>query len=882
MFPFLIRAWRKLAFLRRREQLSRELAEELELHLQLKQTDAEARDMPAHVAVAEARREMGNITLAKEESSDIWAFLSIEQLLYDIRYALRSLRTNLGFSTAAVLSLALGIAGTTAIFSIINTLLIRPLPFVEPSHLVRVTELYPKAILEYFRRHLKTMDVASISPGFELNLTGEGPTVRTTASETSANFWFVLGASVERGRAFNDNEERPGQDGVVILSHELWKTKFQGDPDVVGRTIMLGGVNRRIIGVAPASFSFPSSRVRLWIPVRIDSRDREDYWGGAFVPLIARLRPGVTMAQAQTEIHSLASNVWKLFPWPMPRNWNAQSTVISLQTDLAGESRTKLFVLLGAVSIVLIIACANVASLLLARATTRRKEMALRAALGAGAARIVRQLLTESVVLALAAGGMGVLLGTAAVSLFQSIVPSEIPGIAHIGIDWRVAAFAAALSIITGLSFGIVPALNARSFELVEAMKTGSQRSTTSNWMSVRNWLITGEIALTLVLLVGAGLLIRSLYALSFENPGFKAQRILTLKINPNDSFCTHREACIAFYDRLLQRTRSTPGVIEAAFVNTLPLTGELPAIATDVQGHPRTPEFPSPMLWAGAITPDYLRLMGIPILSGKAFTEADGPNTPPVILISASTAKHFWPNVDPIGKHIREVTEKGWRTVIGVVPDVKQFSLAGRPVDWLQGAVYMPYAQAVQGTGQIPVTMNLLVKTTMNSERTATAVRRLAVEANPNVPVGKIQPLDQIVSDSISSFRSTIWIFLSFAAGALLLAEIGLYGLMSYSVSQRTYEISVRMAIGAQASTVIGSILGQSLRVTGFGLAIGIAAALLLTRLLSGLLFQVQTTDPWTFASVSLLLAVVAVAASAIPAWRASRIDPIKTLRAD
>jgi putative ABC transport system permease protein len=882
MFPSLSRAWRKLVLLTRREQLGRELAEELELHLQLKQKDAEETGMPAQVAAEESRRAMGNITLAREQSNDIWAFLSIEQLLHDIRYALRSLRTNLGFSAVAILSLALGIAGTTAIFSIINALLIRPLPFMDPSRLVRITELYPKAILEYFRQHLTTMDIASVSPGFELNLTSQGPAVRITASETSANFWSVFGVSVERGRTFNTDEDRPGQDGVVILSHELWKTKFQEDPDVVGRTIVLGGVNRRIVGVAPSSFSFPSRKVQLWIPVRIDPRDREDYWGGAFVPFIARLRPGVTIEQAQGEIHSLAPRVWKLFPWPMPRNWNAQSKVMSLQTDLAGGSRDKLFVLLGAVGIVLIIACANVASLLLARAITRRKEMALRAALGAGGVRIVRQLLTESVVLALAAGGVGVLLGTAAVSLFQSIVPSDILGAAQIGIDWRVAAFAATLSVVTGLSFGIVPAFSARSFDLVDAMKTGSQRSTTSNWMSVRNSLIVGEIALTLVLLVGAGLLIKSLYALSFENPGFETQRILTVKISPNESFCQQREACIAFYDRLLQRIRSAPEVISAALVNTLPLTGELPAIAADVEGHPRTPDFPSPMLWAGAITSDYLRLMGIPMLSGRAFTEADGSNTPRVVLISASTAKRFWPGTDPIGKHIKRSGDGEWRTIVGVVPDVKQFSLSGRPVDWLQGAVYMPYAQAVQGNGDIPVAMNLLVKTTIYSERTAAAVRRLAVEANPNVPVGKIEPLDQIAHHSISSFRSTIWIFLTFAGVALLLTEIGMYGLMSYSVSQRTYEISVRMAIGAQASSVIGSVLGQSLRVTALGLATGIVVALLLTRLLSGLLFHVQTTDRWTFAGVALLLAIVAVAASSIPAWRASRIDSIKTLRAE
>jgi predicted permease len=866
------RTWRKLLFWARREQFGRELAEELDLHIHLKET--------AHAE--ESRRAMGNVTRAKEESRDTWSFLSVEYLLQDIRYALRIFRKNAGFSGIAVLSLALGIAGNTAIFSIINALLIRPLPFREPARLVRITQLYPKAILEHFRQRSKTMDIAFVGPGSELNLTGQGPAIRITGSETSANFFSVLGATVERGRVFEPGEDRPGSDGIVILSRELWRTKFEDDPNILGRTITLAGINRRVVGIMPAGFSFPSTKVQLWIPARIDPRKFEDYWGGAFVPLIARLRPGAGIDEARREIHSLAAGVWTLFPWPMPKHWNADSTVISLQTDLAGETRSKLFVLLGAVGTVLIIACANVASLLLARATTRRKEIAMRAALGAGGGRIVRQLLTESVVLALAAGVIGCLLAVTALSLFRSMVPADMPGIAQIGFDWRVAAFAAALSILTGLSFGIVPALNARKVDLVQAMKTGSQRSTTNAWMALRGWLIAGEIALTLVLVVGAGLLIKSLYDLTTVHPGFNSQRMLTVKISPNDSFCARREACIAFYNRLLERARSVSGVVDAAIVNTVPLEGELPAIPTDVEGHPRTVDFPSPMLWFGAISPHYLSLMQIPLLSGRAFTDADGPNAPPVILISASTARRFWPGVNPIGKHIRKAPDTGWRTIVGVVADVKQYRLAGNFVDWLQGAVYMPYAQAVQGDGQIPAVMNLLVKTAGSVEEAGADIRRVAVEANPEIPVGKILPLTQVVGDSISGFRSTTWLFLSFAAAALILAAIGLYGLMSYSVSQRTYEISMRMAIGAQAGSIISLILNQSLRITALGIGAGVAASFLLTRFLSGLLFGVTATDPLTFAGVSLLLLIVAVAASAIPAWRAARIDPIRTLRAE
>ncbi len=839
------------------------------MHLQLKQ--AEGSDQA-----------MGNLTLAKEESRDMWGFSWVDNLVHDIRYALRILRRNPGFSCIAILSLALGIAGNTAIFSIINTLLIKPLPYHEPDRLMRITQLYPKAILEHFEQRSRTMDIAFVSPGLDLNLTRVGPSSRLTGSETSANFFSVLGATVERGRTFEAGEDRPGNDGVVILSHALWRDRFNSDPNILGRTITLEGIHRRVVGVALSGFAFPSTRVQFWIPARIDPSNTVDYWGGEFAPLIARLRPGVSLQQARNEIHSLAAGVWKLFPWPMPRGWNADSTVISLQSDLAGGTRAELFILLGAVGMVLIIACANVASLLLARATTRRKEVAMRAALGAGSARIIRQLLTESVVLALTAGVLGVMLGAISLSLFRVVVPAEIPGMAQVGLDWRVGLFAASVSVLTGLSFGIVPALNAGKLDLVEAMRSGSQRSATKSWMALRSWLIACEIALTVVLVVGAGLLMKSLFDLTAVNPGFSPGRILTIRISPNQSFCTQRESCIAFYRRLLEQARGLAGVISVAAANTVPLDGQLPTIPADVQDHPRTADFPSPMLWTGAVTPSYFRLMQIPVVAGRVFSEADGPEAAPVILISASTAKRFWPGVNPIGKHIRKRGETGWRTVIGVVADVKQFDLQGRSPSSISGAIYMPYVQAVDGTNHIPGVMDLLVKTTVAAEQAAVELRRIAVEADPDVPVGKVVSLTDIVGGSIADFRSTIWIFLSFAAAALLLAAIGLYGLMSYSVSQRTYEISVRMAIGASASSVVVLVLGQSLRIALMGLIGGLAAAFLLTRLLAKMLFGVTSTDPLTFVGVALLVFGVTLAASSIPAWRAARINPIRTLRAE
>ncbi len=863
------RIWRRLLFWARRDRLEQELAEELALHLDLKKQEGNGEGM-------------GNLTLAREESRDMWGFVWIDHLLHDIRYALRMFRRNPGFATVAVLSLALGIAGNTAIFSIINSLLIKPLSYREPASLMRITQLYPKAILEYFGQRSRTMDIAFVSPGSQFNLTGAGPASLITGSETSANFFSVLGATVERGRTFEAGEDRPGNDGVIVLSHALWRDRFQNDPDILGRTVTLNGINRRVIGIAPDGFAFPSTMVQFWIPARIDSRNTVDYWGGEFVPLIGRLRPGANLQQARSEIHSLAAGIWKLFPWPMPRRWNADSTVISLQADLAGDTRAGLFILLGAVGTVLIIACANVASLLLARASARRKEVAMRAALGAGSGRIIRQLLTESVVLAVTAGFIGVVLGTASLSLLRALVPNELPGMAKVGVDWRVCLFAAALSVLTGLAFGLIPALNAGKLDLVEAMRSGSQRGATKNRMTVRSWLIAGEIALTVVLVAGAGLLMKSLYNLTTVNPGFDSARILTIKISPNQSFCKQRESCLAFYSRLMAQARGLDGVVNVAAANTVPFDGELPEMAADVEDHPRTAEFPSPMLWAGAVTPSYFRLMQIPLVAGRVFSVADGPAATPVILISASTARHFWSGINPIGKHIRRSGEKEWRTVVGVVADVRQFNLVNHSPGSISGAVYMPYSQAVEGGGNVPVAMDLLVKTTATAEQAAVQLRRIARDADPDVPVGRVVSLTDIMADSIAGFRSTMWVFFSFAATALVLAAIGLYGLMSYSVSQRRYEISVRMAIGAQASSVVGLILSQSLRITLLGMVGGIGVAFLLTRLLSGMLFGVTATDPLTFTVVAVLVFAVAATASSVPAWRAARIDPIRTLRAE
>jgi putative ABC transport system permease protein len=632
----------------------------------------------------------------------------------------------------------------------------------------------------------------------------------------------------------------------------------------------------------PAGFAFPSARIQLWLPSSLDPRQQVDYWAGEFTPLIGRLHPGVTMEQARSEVKSLVSGVWQMFPWPMPRHWNASATAIPLQTDLAGDARGRLLMLLCAVGAVLVISCANVAGLLTARGVARSKELAMRAALGAGRSRIVRQLLTESIVLAGLAGAVGFALGASAIQLFSAVVPSDLPGAVRIGIDWNVAAFSVALSVVAGISFGIAPALSASRLNLPGMVRTGGQRGATPASITFRAWLIAGEVALTLVLVIGAAQLIRSLHALSTADPGFQPQRVLAVKISPNAAFCATPAACIAFYGRVLAEGRGVPGVADTALANTVPLDGSAPSLPMDVEDHPKTAEFPAPMFWTGAVSSGYLRLMGISLLAGRSFTPADTRESEPVVLITASTARRFWPGQNVIGKHIKWVSENRWRTIVGVVADVRQYNLANRAPAGISGAAYLPYAQSVAADGRIPSVMHLIVKTASDAPQAAEEMRRLAVAINPDIPVSPVVRLDALVGESVSGLRSTAWLFLAFAAVALALATIGIYGLVAWSITQRAYEIALRMAIGATGRNILRMVLLQSLRPGLLGVSTGLVVALLVVRSFSALLPDVVPTDPLLYAFVSAFLLGVIILASMVPAWRALRIDPVRVLRAE
>lgn len=876
------RFYRRLIFLFQRHQFRRDLAEELATHETLKFSEHLASGLDERTAAEKTKREMGNVTLALDRSADVRTFVSLEAIMLDVQYALRLMRKHMGFSTVAVLSLALGIGGSVALFSILNALLIRPLPFGEPGRLVRITEFFPKALLVHLRQQSRTMEIAVAGPGTEENVTGQGPAFRMTASAVSANLFQLLRAPAQLGRTFEPSEDGPGRDHVVILSDQEWRSHYAADPSVIDRVITLDGIDRRVVGVMPPDFRFPSTGVQAWIPATLDPTNPVDYWGGQFTPLIGRLKDQATLSQAKTEIHALAADLWQRFPWPMPRNFNANATVISLQSDLAGEAQARVFVLMCTVAAVLVIACANIAGLLTARGAARSREMAMRSALGAGQGRIARQLLIESLVLAAVAGVAGVILASFGINLFLSLLPADLPQAAAITMDWRVVLFACALSLIAGLAFGIAPALNATRMSIVMAIKSGGQRAAGVQTTRFRSTLIAVEVALTFVLVVGAALLLRSLHSMTALNPGFDAERVVAMKMSLDPAFCRQREACIAYYNRLQTEASRLSGMTGVTVANTVPMDGEAPALPVDLEDHPKSSEFPAPMFWAGAVTPHYFQLMRIPIVAGRLFSDADTINAEPVVVIDQSTARRFWRNQNPIGKHIKWVSESQWRKVVGVVADVRQFNLSNRTPAGITGTLYMPYPQSITGAGHIPSVMNLIVRVSTNAPGFADEVRRLAVALNPNTPVGPVIRLQENVGNSVTHLRSTTWLFLSFAGVALALAVLGIYGLVSWSVAQRSYEIALRMAIGASRTTIFSMVLARSLRVSLAGLALGVGGAILAARLMTRVLADVAPAQPGLFVLVAVFLLLIALAASLVPALRAIRLDPARLLRAD
>ncbi len=809
----------------------------------------------------------------------------MEALLHDLRYALRMLRKSPGFTTVALAVLTIGIGANVAIFSVVNTVLLRPLPYHDPARLVMIWESLPgigfgqvgTATGEYldYRDHNRVFSGIAGYKNDTANLTGSGQPERIHITRASANLFSVLGVQPMMGRSYSAEEDRPGGAKVAVLSYGLWKRRFGADRNILGRTVDLDGQPYTMIGVMPASFQFPfsslpySERAELWVPVaftsdEIASRVREF---GTFT--VARLKPGVSLQQAQEDVSRVATEFQKQYPQFYNGSVYVKPTTSLLAADIVGKVRPMLLVLLGAVGFVLLIACANLANLLLARASGRTREMAVRAALGASQARLLRQFLTESVLLAAAGGGLGVAAAFWLVRLLVAFGPEQVPRLQDVAIDPPVLAFAAALSVLTGIVFGIAPAWRASRGELQSGLREASARAGTSRErLRLRDALVILETACSLLLLVGAGLLLNSLIRVLQVPPGFNPSGVLIARTQFDDTRYPKAEVCAAAEREIIARLRRLPGVRSAAFVTNLPLADPR-GIGFRIEGGPAN-EFHNAD--NALVSEDYFQAMGIPLLRGRGFREQDTASTPLAAVINQTLARTYFSGTDPIGKRLLW-GDRAPFTIVGIAGDIK-FSALDADVAPM---IYMSNFQVTSGVSRHAV---FVVRTAGDPASLAGAASRTIWTVDKDLPVFGVTTMDNVLAASVAQRRFSMTLMGAFAGLALLMAAVGLYGVLSYSVSQRMHEMGLRLALGANARDLMRMVVGQGIRVVLVGVAAGLVGSLAATRLLAGMLFGVSPLDPVTFAAVVAVLLAAAVLASFVPARRATRVDPMVALR--
>jgi putative ABC transport system permease protein len=803
----------------------------------------------------------------------------MQTIWQDLRYGARMLLKNPAFTAVAVIALALGIGANTAIFSVVNGVLLSPLPYPQPEQLAWVwLDNRRQGIREDITSYPNFLDWRDKNQTFQgmspvrnltVNLTGVGEPEELRGASVGANFFQLIGVYPAQGRGFTAEEEQPGKDKVVILSHGLWRRRFGGDAGILNKTISLNGEPYTVIGFMPPGFQFPS-KAELWTPLAPNERMRAAR-GAFWLPVVGRLKPGVTRAQAQADMDVIGKQLEQDYP-----NINAGYgvNVVPLHEQLVGNIKWTLWVLLGAVGFVLLIACANVANLLLARAAARQREVAVRAALGAGRWRIIRQLLTESVLLAVVGGALGVLLAWWGLESLLKLSPANLPRLDNIHLDTRVLGFTLGLSLLTGLLFGLAPALHTSQLELSETLKEGGRSGSGGRRAQrVRSVFIVAEIALTLALLVGAGLLMRSFWQLQQVSPGFRTDHLLTLQLSlPRTKYPEGAQA-VAFYQQLQERLAALPGVESASAVSQILMPRVTSSSNFTIENRPQDPRAQQLELPVDIAQPNFFQTMGIQLLRGRAFAPQDARGQPAVALVNETFVKRYFPNEDPLGKRFTfgdGNNNPQWITIVGVVHDTKRQGLDEpiRMESWL------PHAQ---NPGR---SMQVVVRTKGDPLALAGTVREAVWALDRDLPIPKIETMEQILSESVAQRRLSMLLLSIFASVALLLAAVGIYGVMSYVITQRTNEIGIRVALGAQARDVLKLILGQGMKLALLGVGLGLVATLLLTRLLTSLLFGVSATDPVTFAGVALLLIAVALLACLIPAWRATKVDPMIALR--
>jgi predicted permease len=803
----------------------------------------------------------------------------LHNAIYDFRYGARTLRRYPGFAFVVVLTLALGIGINTAVFSLVHGVLLEPLPYAHPEELVMAGKTnLTKAILVGLQQRLTQTEVATASVNKTFIYSGNGQAVRLAGNEISANMFSLLRVSPKLGRMFGLNDQAPGQDHLVILSYSLWKTRFGGDPNVVGRTIVLNDVGHEVAGVMPPEFSFPTTASQLWVPAEINLSNTEDMWDPGY-NVLGRLRPGASIAAARAEFEAVYPQVWKTCPYPLGDWFAKQMDFQSLRDFTVASARTTLPILLGAVAMILLIACVNVASLLLSRSTSREKEIAVRTALGASRSRIIVQLLTESALLGVLAGIVGCALAYFSLIALKAVLPADTPRLANATIDASVLLFSAAISIVSSVIFGLAPALQTSKPDLEQTLRANAASAGVSRGRRrLSAALVVAEISMAVILCSGAGLLIKNLRALSNTHTGFNEDHLLFADVTPTDEFCKQHDKCFEFYRALLDRAEALPGVKSAAYTAAVPMEwfAYVPLI---VQDRPETKTTPH-LAWYFHISPDYFKTMEIPLLTGRDFNSGDRHDTARVTIISKGVAQALWPGESAMGKHVSfaDVPSPNgpeWATIIGVVDDVRHYKIkpVGSRAD-VKGDIYFPFTQLP------PSAMTLVLHAAGDLGDLTRVLPATAAAVDSAVPISRFRTVHEIIARQESAPRSTMWLFSIFAGLALFLGVIGIYSVLSWSVAQRTREIGIRMAMGASKQQVLSMVLRQGGRLIGLGVALGVAGTLALAHVIASLLQGVSASDPVTLILVSAVVVVSAIAATWIPSFRATRVNPIVCLK--
>jgi predicted permease len=883
----------RIAALFRSKRLDVELEEELRSHIALAQEEHVQRGMTSQQARSAALRSFGGITQIQERYRNQRGIPMLEQINRDLSFGFRQLYKSPGFAITAILTLALGVGANTAIFTLIDSIVLRPLPYPNQDRLVSISTdhvfasgAFPKGWIRALQQNAQSFSFFSaFGPNSESNVASADHSERIFGSRATVNVFDTLDIDPALGQFFTTENAVAGQDQVVVLSHAYWHQHFAENPAALGQTIRIDGISRRIIGIMPASIHFPYADTSFVVPVSFKGGDPIDPWKDSGYDLrgLARLKDGVTPAAAQAELRRLQRNLLPLFPWRMPDSWAADTNVIPLLDEVVGDTRPRLMLLFAAVGLVLLIACANVANLMLAKAASREREMAIRGALGASGGRIVSQLLVESILIGVLAGMTGLGIAFATLRGLTLMLPADTPRLTDIGLHWHVFLFAGAASVLTGVLFGLVPALKMASPNLQQTLRSGSL-SVIGKGASFRisMALVVGQIALSVVVITTAGLLLHSLYGLAHVDPGFNTSQVVTAEVSLDATACGHQGHCQGFFNELVQQAQGIAGVQDAALVSSLPMTGYDLSYVYDAEGHPR--EAPQgAMLAAGrTVSTNYFSVIGLHLVHGRLLTDADQAGTSRAIVISQHMAQTLWPNQDPIGKHLESVIDEKVpgdfnpnlaSIVVGIVGNTHHDNLQSG----FSEEVYLPMTIKNEAP-----TMSILLRSQLPPSQLASMLRKQVASIDLSAPVTRVRTLNEVVSSSVSATRALTLLLLGFGALAVGVGAIGVYSLIAYIVNWRTREIGIRLALGASRWGILSLVFKQSILLSATGSVVGLGVAIATARLLRGFLFEVNPLDPLTFCAVPVLMLLLALVAAWIPARRAASIDPMHALRSE